>query len=265
MRRNMLRDFVVAQIWKANPAIINWLLRMRSRQEKVNASAGPMIVFSPHKDDEILGCGGTIIQKRRLGVEVYIVFMTDGRASHQSHFITPAELVKLRTAEARNCARVMGVPEENLIFLEFEERGLRQHQVVAHLRVAEILRDLRPAEVFVPYHRETQADHVETYDIVSAALWEVYEQSPPPVNFYEYFVWVWRLWFWQISELRHPQHWRKIDVRSIRQIKNAALQQYKSQTTMLHPDPDWRVLPQPLINLFAQPYECFLKNFWIPR
>ncbi|MDZ7289970.1 MAG: PIG-L family deacetylase [candidate division KSB1 bacterium] len=261
MNRSTLRNFVAEQVQKANPAIINLLLRWRARTEKIDSSHRPVLVFSPHKDDEVLGCGGTIILKRRMGVEVYIVFMTDGRASHQSHFITPEELVKLRTAEARNCARVMGVPEENLIFFEFEERCLGQHQTAARLRVAEILRDLRPAEVFVPYHREMQADHFETYKIVKDALGEIHGQGRPPVNLYEYFVWIWRLWFWQIEELRHRKQWCKIDVRPIRQIKQKALQQYKSQTTILYPDPRWRVLPEPIINLFSQPYEYFFKNF----
>jgi len=260
----MLRDFIAAQVWKANPAIINLLLRLRSRTEKINATTGPALVFSPHKDDEILGCGGTIIQKRRLGVDVHIVFMTDGRASHQSSFIAPAELAELRTAEARACARVMGVPDANLIFLEFEERCLGQHEMAARRQVAEILRRIRPAEVFVPYHRETQADHFETYKIVRDALEEIHRQGPLPIALYEYFVWIWRLWFWQIEEFRNGEYWRKIDVRPIRSIKQQALQQYKSQTTVLYSDPRWRVLPEPIMNLFSQPCECFLKSFWLP-
>jgi len=39
-------------------------------------------VFSPHPDDETLGCGGTIIKKKRAGAEVKIFYMTDGRKSH---------------------------------------------------------------------------------------------------------------------------------------------------------------------------------------
>ena len=35
------------------------------------------IVFAPHQDDETLGSGGTIIQKKRKGADVKIVFMTD--------------------------------------------------------------------------------------------------------------------------------------------------------------------------------------------
>ena len=38
-----------------------------------------VIIFSPHPDDETLGCGGTIAKKVKEGYQVKIVFMTDGR------------------------------------------------------------------------------------------------------------------------------------------------------------------------------------------
>lgn len=255
-----LRSFAGEQFQRVNPAIVRHLIRLRAQKKPFSLSPGPVIVFSPHKDDEVLGCGGMIIQKRRLGAELYIVFMTDGRASHQSRYITPAELAALRTVEARACARVMGVPEKNLIFLEFEERFLGRHQAEAQSRVREILRDIQPVEVFVPYHREAQADHCETNRIVRQALREIYGKDRLTVTFYEYFVWTMRLWFWQITELYRSPNWRRIDVRNVRQIKKRALACYKSQTTALYPDPRWPVLPKDLLTWFSQPWEYFLKN-----
>jgi LmbE family N-acetylglucosaminyl deacetylase len=248
------------QLQKINPAVVRWAIQWRSRRQTMNPSPEPMIVFSPHKDDEVLGCGGMIIKKRRLGAQVYIVFMTDGCASHKSRFITPSELARLRTSEARRCAQTMGVPNENLIFLEFEERCLGQREAEAQRRVAKILRDLRPAEVFVPYHREAQTDHGETNRIVRNALGEMQARHFPPVNFYEYFVWTMRLWFWQINELYHAGAWCKLDVRDIQRVKINALAQYKSQTTVLFPGERWPVLPQDLRRWFSQPCEYFLKS-----
>src|SRR5687768_6580034 len=42
-------------------------------EEELGRSA---MVFAPHPDDETLGCGGTILQKRRAGASMRIVFMT---------------------------------------------------------------------------------------------------------------------------------------------------------------------------------------------
>ncbi len=123
MNRKRLHNFAREQLQKVNPIIVRSLIRLRSRDLALHASERPTIVFSPHQDDEVLGCGGMIINKRRLGAKIYIVFMTDGRASHKSQFITPTELAELRTMEARECAKAMDVPEENLIFLEKDEQA----------------------------------------------------------------------------------------------------------------------------------------------
>ncbi|MEZ6086390.1 MAG: PIG-L family deacetylase [Phycisphaerae bacterium] len=53
------------------------------------------IVFSPHQDDEVLGCGGTIIKKIEQGADVHIVFMTNGRRSHAGHMEIDA-LIEMR-------------------------------------------------------------------------------------------------------------------------------------------------------------------------
>lgn len=261
MSWKQLRSFMGAQLQRINPSIVRLLIRSRSRAEALTPAKGATIIFSPHKDDEVLGCGGLIIKKRRMNEAVYLVFMTDGCASHRSPFISPAALAARRTAEARACAQVMGVPETNIIFLEFEERFLARHAMDAQRRVARILREIRPAEIFVPYHREAQADHGETYQIVRQALEEIYEKDRSnAVHLYEYFVWTMRLWFWQIRELYQSEAWRKIDIRDVRPIKKNALAEYKSQTTALFPDPRWAVLPKDLLVWFAQPDEYYLKN-----
>lgn len=37
-----------------------------------------LLVFAPHPDDEILGCGGTIIKNIQQGNEVYVCVVTRG-------------------------------------------------------------------------------------------------------------------------------------------------------------------------------------------
>jgi LmbE family N-acetylglucosaminyl deacetylase len=255
-----LHNFAREQLQKVNPIIVRSLIRLRSGDLALRASARPTIVFSPHQDDEVLGCGGMIINKRRLGAKIYIVFMTDGRASHKSRFITPAELAELRTIEARECAKTMGVPEENLIFLEFEDGCLSRYEAEAQKHVAKILREFLPAEVFVPFRREAPADHRATYNIVRNALEQIDGKGLPAIELYEYFVWTIRLWFWRIQELYELDDWRRIDVRQIRHLKKSALERYRSQITALYPDPKWATLPQDLLAWSLQPYEYYLKN-----
>ena len=72
------------------------------------------IVFSPHPDDETLGCGGTIAMKIKKGYNVSIVFMTDGRNALLEKFDirsnpSPQKLKGIRKEEAKQATKILGV------------------------------------------------------------------------------------------------------------------------------------------------------------
>src|SRR5262245_42487805 len=74
------------------------------------------VVFAPHQDDEVLGCGGTVVRKLRAGADVTVVFMTDGSAAH-GDLIAPDELTRIRAGEARAACDLLGVPADRVLFL----------------------------------------------------------------------------------------------------------------------------------------------------
>jgi LmbE family N-acetylglucosaminyl deacetylase len=43
-------------------------------------SARRVLVLAPHFDDEVLGCGGTLVQLARRGAAVRVLFLSDGGA-----------------------------------------------------------------------------------------------------------------------------------------------------------------------------------------
>ena len=47
--------------------------------------------------------------------------MTDGGHSHRPFSYPLEELIVLRRKEALNASKVLGVPEENILFLDFED------------------------------------------------------------------------------------------------------------------------------------------------
>ncbi len=57
-----------------------WILTCGSKPLVFNQQLA--MVFSPHQDDETLGCGGMIARKREQGIPVVVTFLTDGRGSH---------------------------------------------------------------------------------------------------------------------------------------------------------------------------------------
>ena len=134
-----------------------------------------IIVFSPHPDDETVGCGGTIAKRVFEGYNVIIVVMTDGKNAFSKLFgiesdPSPAELKALRKEELKQATKVLGVTEENLIFLDFEDGKLKENSYKAEKEVSQILTRFSPVEVYFPYRRDHHPDHRATNCIVRKAV-----------------------------------------------------------------------------------------------
>ncbi len=92
-----------------------------------------MLVLAPHCDDETLGAGGLIHAAQRAGLEVRVVIETNGDGylfatmedfrriyPRASDFI---RMGNVRQQESLSALRLLGVPENNVIFLSYPDRG----------------------------------------------------------------------------------------------------------------------------------------------
>jgi len=138
-----------------------------------------VIVFAPHPDDETCGCGGTVAKKISEGYDVFIVIMTDGRhALSEALGIysnpTPSELKEIRKKEVKNATKILGVPEENLLFLDFEDGTLRKVEREAQEKIMKILREnSNPMEIYFPYEKDCHVDHRVTNRIIRNSIREL--------------------------------------------------------------------------------------------
>ena len=237
------------------------------------------IVFSPHPDDETLGCGGTVIKKIRAGAEVKIVFMTDGRKSHR-HLISENELKSIRSTEALAASRMLGVKANDVIFLDFEDGELSKNQNYAMHKVIEILLSQQPEGIFIPSCKEPSlwsGDHLATNRIVTSAL----RMCGRKADIYEYPIWFWYHWPWMsmpihnirrllaylmnspVSLLSLLRDFRcSIFVGDVLELKRAALDQYASQMKRIIPDTRWLTLSDISNGEFL---ECFFQNHEVFR
>jgi LmbE family N-acetylglucosaminyl deacetylase len=236
------------------------------------------VVFSPHPDDEVLGCGGTILKKRAVGAPVHLVYMTDGGAS--TTLIPRSDLIAMRKAEATSAACALGV--DSVEFLDFPDGQLHDHVEAATDRICEILRREVPQEIYIPYRHEPvrqAADHRTTTSIVWAAL----ERLAMKAIVREYPVWFWYHWPWvnfrQTTAPLKTRHVIKnsalaafglqavfglnsaVDISDVQAKKRAALAHHKSQMERLIEDPHWVTLPQlsdgQFLGCFYQDFEFF--------
>ncbi|MGJ5628355.1 PIG-L deacetylase family protein [Nostoc sp. CALU 1950] len=234
------------------------------------------IVFAPHPDDETLGCGGTILQKKQAGAALKIVFMTDGSQSH-SHLIPAEKLKAIRAKEALAAVEKLGVEPRNVLFLGIKDGTLTYNQAIAIEKVKQIILRTLPEAIFIPYVRDGVPDHDATNQIAIAAL----RQCGIPVTVYEYPIWFWRRWPWTVFEGdKNPplSVWREhlagsfqllqkfsyaVDIHAVLDHKRIALEQHQSQMTRLKPDPRWLTLGDvsqgDFLNCFFQNYEFFRR------
>jgi beta-glucosidase len=125
-----------------------------------------VVVFSPHPDDDVIACGGTIVKKIAQGDRVKIVISTDGSMSHSAVLgihedPTPAELTAIRQKEAENAAKAMGLDAEDVHFLGFRDTDLAGSFDEFRTAVTAFLSAYPDvAEIYVPHDvREMNADH----------------------------------------------------------------------------------------------------------
>ena len=252
--------------------------RLRAGQALDTQVSKRSIVFAPHPDDETLGCGGTIARKLAAGEQLTVVVMTDGAGSH-AHLMPAQEVIAIRRQELYNATAVLGLAPQQVITLNFPDSQLQENAQAAGLRVANILQELSPTEVFVPTRWDTPKDHYATYDIVQQAV----TKCSPGTAVYEYPVWFWMQWpfakpqlrgrselpQWFIANsrdnLRLIRHFTNyFDITPFIQVKQEALSQYASQMTRLVDDARWLTLKDvadgDFLRCFSQTIEVFYRS-----
>lgn len=124
-----------------------------------------IVVFAPHPDDDVIGCGGTIAAHVQAGDEVAIVYLTSGEAG--SLPIPPDELRGIREREARQGTEILGV--DDLIFLRFPD-GYLDFSPECIRTLVKLIRDKKPDVIYLPHAQEAPRDHQVSHDLVLGAV-----------------------------------------------------------------------------------------------
>ena len=139
-----------------------------------------ILVLAPHPDDEIIGCGGTLLRLVRAGAKVTVLQATDGSASAALEDAPPAFRRTIRLDEARAVAEAAGF-EPTIVWNEDNRAFRSRDDLVARLR--ETLRELEPALVFTPFIADIHADHLTLNRILAGALAGLPERNPTVVGY----------------------------------------------------------------------------------
>ena len=218
-----------------------------------------IIVFAPHPDDETFGCGGTIAKKVSEGHDVLIVVITDGRYAFLNVLginsdPTPEQLKEIRKKEVKKAVNHLGVPERNLIFLNFVDGTLTNDKEKVKEKIVKILSNNNPDEVFFPYKTDSHPDHRATYRIVKNSI---KESGTCPVEYqYEIIHKYARIgplieMFLNFLISKRVQ----IDISTFLHIKKRAIEEFKSQISIISSKQNRPIIED--IGIFLKNKECF--------
>jgi N-acetylglucosamine malate deacetylase 1 len=155
----------------------------------------PLLAFGAHPDDIEFGCGGVIALETGAGRAVHFAVCSRGEAGTHG---TP----KQRTAEAKKAAALLGATLE---FLELDGDSHLEMRSTHAIKLAKIIRQIRPEVVLAPSPVETQhPDHWRLGKLVRDAarlaryggLKELRRQSPHAIG---------RLFFYAVTSEAEPK------------------------------------------------------------
>lgn len=123
------------------------------------------LVIAPHPDDELLGCGGTLLRRRADGGTVGWVIMTG---------LLPAEgwsakRIAERSAEIETVRAGVGIEPDHLYRLNYPTTRLDtipMGELVQQL--SQVFQHFQPEEVLLPHRYDIHTDHRITFDAAAA-------------------------------------------------------------------------------------------------
>lgn len=137
-----------------------------------------VLVFAPHRDDEILGVGGTILKRKAAGDHVTVCLVTAREGE-----ILP-ECTQIIHREMQQAHAFCGVDE--YIGLPFGANKLETYgRAEFNQAFADVVERVAPEEVYLPFWGDMQKDHRMTTEAAMVALRAKGARAPRRIYAYE--------------------------------------------------------------------------------
>lgn len=227
----------------------------------VDTSGAPitrLVVIVAHPDDETLAAGGLIHAARQRGVDIVVLFLTDGEASHpDSPTHTPVRLAQRRRQECRAALDQLGES------IELRQAGLpdgclAEHHGEVRTAVEALLDEARgdPHQALMvvsTWREDGHPDHEVVGEVVGEAC------GARRLRHLEAPIW---LWAWRGPQEAPWHRMVRLELSSAdRAAKHAAMEAYVSQ---LHPLSDQvgdgAIVSADVAEHFRRPWETFLET-----
>jgi LmbE family N-acetylglucosaminyl deacetylase len=218
----------------------------------------PIVILSPHPDDETLGAGGLIAETCAAGQTVDVVVVTDGAGSHLRSKQYPRQrLVDLRYSEVHKAGAELGLMPDRVTFLGLPDTMAPSSGPefdAAVLATRAVVRRSGAGALFVTWEEDPHCDHK-----ASAKLAKAVAELTPDLKIWAYPIWGWHVETGAEMEHCHPNAVR-IDISKQMKRKLSAIQAHASQMTdLIDDDPDGFHFDDKSLAPFLGRYEYFME------
>jgi len=145
-----------------------------------------IVVFAPHPDDEIFGCGGSILKWIKEGHNVHIIYITDNRVLiswglkanelvieeiNDYLDLTDDQIADIALKEAEDAANALGFSPNNVHLLKIHDQDAINKIDLAVSLSKEIIKDAD--RIVLPGDIKSHPDHKATHIIAKQAAKEL--------------------------------------------------------------------------------------------
>lgn len=201
----------------------------------------PLLVVSPHPDDEVLAVGGLMRMQALAGAEVSVLSVTDGAAAYSDW----AGLDQVRRSELQNALCLLGGGRINLVHLGLADGRVAALRRTLHEAVSRHL--TRRPTLVAPYEIDGHPDH----DATGSVCAELARLHSLPLLRYP--VWTWHH---AAPEALVDARWARLPLDgATRDAKARAIDCFASQ---LRPPGRQPIVPAHVLTYFTRSYEAYL-------
>ena len=155
-----------------------------------------IVIFAPHPDDEIYGCGGSILKWMEEGHDLHIIYVTDNCAlitwgkkkdqliedcANEFLHLSEEEIGKIGLQEAVLVAKNFGFLDSNVHLFKFHDQDAANQIQKGVELTKEIVKDAD--RLVIPSDNNNHTDHQATQDMAKKAASEL---NLDKVEFYVY-------------------------------------------------------------------------------
>lgn len=121
------------------------------------------LIIAAHPDDEVLGCGGMIVNRVKKGEEVIVAILTDGTATRYKK-----GMAKTLSVNTMRSAKILGVSK--VIFRNLPNQLLETISITKVIQeIEKIIKEVKPEVVYTHDRGDLNRDHAVIYEATLVA------------------------------------------------------------------------------------------------